>query len=276
MEENMEKNAYVCVLTNQRFYPGLCALQYSLRKVNAQYPLYVIVPDTADTALIDNIKKLDLSVITLPNLDVDWKLIAENPSERWNSTFFKLQIFTLTQFEKIVFIDLDMIVLGNIDVLFQMPHMSGVAAGNCAHPDWTRLNSGLMVIEPDLSLYNQLITYLPAACNERLKIGAGFGDQDVINYYYHDWWHHKDLVLPEIYNAVTYDHDFEIICKQYGYQNLRVIHYAEPVKPWQFSLPQICKVILGAIRILNFNRARICGVYWSYVRKSCPEHLMYH
>lgn len=272
----MKNYAYVCVLTNQRFYPGLCALKYSMDKVNTQYPMYVVVPDTAEPSLTDKIKKLGLSVIALPNLDVDWKLITQNPSERWNSTFFKLQIFTLTQFEKIVFIDLDMIVMGNIDDLFQMPHMSGVAAGNCAHPDWTRLNSGLMVIEPNLELYHQLIACLPDACRERLEIGAGFGDQDVINYQYKNWWDHKELVLPEIYNAVTYDYDFEVICKQYGYRNLRIIHYAEPVKPWQFSFSQICRVILGSIRTGNFYRAKICSVYWNYVRKSCPDHLSYN
>ena len=207
----MKKYSYVCAITSEAYYPGVCALAYSLKKVNAQYPLTVVVPDNAEANLFSMIKKLKLRVITMPYVDIPVEFLNDNTPERWKHTFFKLQVFNLTEFDKIVFLDLDMIIIRNIDDLFQKSHMTAVAAGHCIHDSWTRLNSGLMVIEPSVSLYNKLIQSIPAAGEERFCENLGFGDQDVINFCFPDWWKEKDLVLPEIYNAMP--SAFEKICK---------------------------------------------------------------
>lgn len=265
--------SYISVMTNQSFYPGLCALNYSLKRVSAKYPLKVVVPDDISHEVITLIENLHLEVIKVPNLTLPDEIQQLNSSQRWNQTFFKLQIFNLVQFDKIVFLDLDMIVVQNIDELFEKPHMAAVAAGYCAHSTWTRLNSGLMVIEPGIVFYRQLIDSIVPACKERLSKSLGYGDQDVINYCIPDWWERKELVLPEIYNAVIFD--FDKVCRAYNYSDLCVIHYAENRKPWNFAAWRMIRHIIYSFLKGKVNRAKMCCKYWWYVAHSCPDYLKY-
>jgi glycogenin len=79
-------------------------------------------------------------------------------------------------------------VLDALDDLFDAPHMAAVAAGQRLHPDWNRLNSGLMVIEPDPALPARMAAMLERATDEMKAVGrAALGDQDLVNAFYADW-----------------------------------------------------------------------------------------
>ena len=69
--------------------------------------------------------------------------------------FSKLNIFKQTQFKKCIYIDLDMVITENIDYLFNKPVLSAVNSGGFIYKTWTKLNSGLMVFEPSLELYEK-------------------------------------------------------------------------------------------------------------------------
>ena len=69
--------------------------------------------------------------------------------------FFKLKIWTLTQYRKCVFIDSDNLVLQNIDELFERDEMS--AAPDIGWPDC--FNSGVFVFVPSLDTYQELVRF---------------------------------------------------------------------------------------------------------------------
>jgi lipopolysaccharide biosynthesis glycosyltransferase len=144
--------------------------------------------------------------------------------------------------------------------------MSAVAAGHCAHDWWTSFNSGLMVIEPNDEVYQEIISCIPPACKERLKKNQGFGDQDVLNFYYANWWDNQNLVLSEVYNAVTFA--FEEVCSAFDYDNLKVIHYAEPPKLWQKPKWKVYAHIAKCVFQRKWNRAKMCSKYLSYLQQS--------
>jgi hypothetical protein len=81
------------------------------------------------------------------------------PQSRWTHSFGKLAIFSLTGFDKLVYVDSDMLILRNLDKLFARPHMSAVVAGRSFPGDehWRGLNSGLMVVKPQAGLYETLL-----------------------------------------------------------------------------------------------------------------------
>ena len=68
-------------------------------------------------------------------------------------TFTKLNIWTLTSYTKIVYLDTDVLVLKNIDDLFQRDELS--AGPEDLWPDV--FNSGVLVIEPSMSTFTRLI-----------------------------------------------------------------------------------------------------------------------
>ena len=262
--------SYVTALTTDNYFPGLCSLSHSLKKANTQYPLSVIVPTNLSDKTKQLISQRDIQLIELDPVVIDDNLLQQNLEKNWNNTFFKLSVFNLTQFDKVVYLDLDMIIKRNIDELFEAPHMSCVAAGKCIHPDWTRLNSGIMVIEPSNKLFEDMLMCSSDACKDRISNGLGFGDQDIINYYYPDWSNCEDLHLSEVYNSMS--SCIEELSRLYGYDNLKVLHYIDSTKPWQYSTFGSWLYILKRVVKRQWHRIKGFEEYRNYLKESCPDY----
>ena len=182
---NIPKKNYATVLASTNYLDGVRTLLFSLTKVKSNYPLIVIVPVGFDIACQQAIKAWGGIIEYAENWEkVDLgDLIKKNKRPHWNNTFIKLCIFNLVQFEKIVYIDSDMIVLENIDHLFDKNHISAVQGGKLIF-HWEDINSGLMVIKPNQKEFSELVNLIPTVCKKKIESNEGFGDQDVISYYY--------------------------------------------------------------------------------------------
>lgn len=157
---------------------------------------------------------------------------TDNGYEHWNYTFDKLLLWGLTDYDKIVYLDADMMVLDNIDHLFARPDFSAVAAGRSINSQWTRLNSGTLVIEPSEHTCRRLLSQVAQTAERYRAEGSSVGDQDVINDYLPTWPSAQALHLPEDYNLffkhlTAYHH----LGYKYG-DNIKVIHFIGQHKPW--------------------------------------------
>ncbi|MCD7803003.1 MAG: hypothetical protein LUH09_08940 [Clostridiales bacterium] len=219
-----------------------------MKAVQVKFPLYVLCPDDIKPEILERLGKRNISVLTAPNLP-DEVINRENREEYWKQTQFKLKIFGLEQFEKIVFLDADMIVLQNLDALFELPHMTAVAAGQSIHPDWSRLNSGLMVVVPKHCELDGLLQNVDSVYAERMAAGCGFGDQDVINSYYSDWPDRKDLHLDERYNVML---GYAGCLKRAGVisreTDIAVYHFTGAQKPWSSKPADLLAILLKLLK----------------------------
>lgn len=166
---------------------------------------------------------------------------------------FKLKVFDLTQFNKIVFIDSDTIVFKNLDHLFDLPHMSCVAAGQELHSDWVKLNSGLMVIEPNHEDYLGLENLIDQVYMERTKAGFGIGDQDIIQVFYDEAWFESDkLHISSVYNTMLgyagYLYKKGSIT---GLDDIYVYHFTGKEKPWRDNLVEKAAIIFKIMKRSN-------------------------
>lgn len=171
----------------------------------------------------------------------------------WNNTLDKLLMFDLVQFDKVVYLDCDMIVLENLDHLFNCKHMSAVAAGKKIYKEWTALNSGLIVYEPSELLSNKILQVLP----ELLKQKKQFGDQDLLHLYYNNWIKESDLHLDDKYNVFFGQLHYYVnrlnysVGKPNSANNIAVIHFTGTIKPWTRPLPiryTVSRILKGIIR----------------------------
>ncbi|KAG6402487.1 hypothetical protein SASPL_134682 [Salvia splendens] len=90
--------------------------------------------------------------------------------------YSKFRLWQLTDYDKVIFIDADIIVLRNINFLFHLPQMSAV--GNNDHI----FNSGIMVIEPSNCTFRMMM-------RRRNDINSyNGGDQGFLNEVF-VWWH---------------------------------------------------------------------------------------
>lgn len=232
--------AYATLLSTANYLPGVLALHESLRSVSARHPLVVVISPTVTAEIEDQLRRAGMIVRKIPPISALPKEVLEG-NGHWGNTFDKIQLFSLTEFSKLVYVDSDMIVLGNIDDLFDKPHMSGVAAGRIIDPSWTRLNSGLLVIEPEADLAEKIFSVLPKALAEMTARGVtAIGDQDLLNAYYPGWINSPELEVDQGYNVFQCHLDTYI--EKYNYRlpddksgsgrAVKIVHFIGPRKPW--------------------------------------------
>ena len=220
--------AYVTLLSTNSNLDGVLALNQSLIDSGAQYPLVVVVTKniTPASRKILQKKRLEICEIeeyTFPE-ETKRKLSGMN-LPHWYFTSNKLKIFGLTQFEKIVYIDSDMLVLKNIDTLFDKPHMTAAEDSPMTRTeegDFNNLNSGLLVIEPKEGLDLELI---------KVAEKNFFPDQDILRLYFSDWKENKKLHLPQTYNIFVQDMEKY---RKLGidFCDIYVFHFIGKIKPF--------------------------------------------
>jgi glycogenin glucosyltransferase len=134
--------------------------------------------------------------------------------------YTKYEIFSLTEFKKIIFLDSDTIILGNIDYLIDFKESFG-----CVRELFIdQYNTGVMVIG------NEYLN--PKITEDLINLTNVYGitehlDQDIINSYFYD----EVTEIPISYNYLkTYSKE---IFKNSGLpKHIKILHYIVK-KPWQ-------------------------------------------
>lgn len=251
-EKTDSEYVYGTFLIGDKYTKGVLALHKSLLATNTTHPFVVFACDCSHN-IVELLTNSGCIVQNVERLMPPTPIIEKNRIagvDRWNNTFTKLRILSFIQYEKIIMLDSDMMVQRNIDHLFEMKHMSAVAAGNHARPEYVDLNSGLMVIKPSNIEFEKVIdkfALLASSDSELAKFPNGIGDQDIIHLVYPDWTHQKDLHLSESYNLfqdclTRYDCDGFI-----KPDSVYVVHFEMSPKPWDYSavnyLPTVYRLI---------------------------------
>lgn len=256
---NNERFSYTTLLSSDDFLPGVVMLDWSLKRVNSKYPLHVLCSDSLSEKSYNELIRRNLSCQRLnEHVPVSKRINKAAGYSHWNRTFDKLYVWTLTQFDKVVYLDSDMQVIANIDHLFDCPHMSAVRADAFNEPGLDKLNSGLMVIEPNESEFLGLRAVLDSG---KLHL-KNMGDQDVIRIYYRDWGTKLELTLPSGLN-VFYSEVSSGVIRRKDVDPVSVIHYIGHNKPWMISPRAVWrrsrKNFLGKY-LLNYALA----LYWRF------------
>lgn len=168
---------YATVLTSDEYLEGVLVLNESLKINKSKYKLIVIISKNISNRTEMILKSQEIDTLRL-NYKISMPKEIEDANEQrglknWNNTMDKLSIFEMTQYEKIVYLDSDMIVLKNIDELFDYPNMSAVIAGKSykGNEEWKELNSGCMVIEPVKGILKEFINIIPEVIEKRTYFG---------------------------------------------------------------------------------------------------------
>ncbi|KAF2181973.1 glycosyltransferase family 8 protein [Zopfia rhizophila CBS 207.26] len=122
------KKVWTTLITNTAYLTGLLTLDYSLKKHKSAYPLVALYTDTFPP---EGHKALDIRGIPkkhvkylLPKVEKDF---ANDP--RFYDCWSKLTPFSLVEYDRVVQLDSDMLVLRNMDELMELeldpPSMAG-------------------------------------------------------------------------------------------------------------------------------------------------------
>jgi alpha-N-acetylglucosamine transferase len=250
------KHAWVTLSTEPEYLPGAVALARSLRRCHSEHRLIVMVTPASNASMVEVLESEGCEIrkvepIVIPN--------SSYASARYANVWTKLRVWELEDLKRVVFLDTDMLVLRNMDELFQIElPPGGIAASpacvcnphhkptypkswvpeNCYYTyaqtasaratgfriatETDYFNAGLLVLEPNRADF--------AAFLERLASpdvpDFPFAEQDFLNQYFRARWR----ILPYIFNALKTLR----LCHAslWNIEDVRNIHYILE-KPWQ-------------------------------------------
>ncbi|XP_048130548.1 putative UDP-glucuronate:xylan alpha-glucuronosyltransferase 3 isoform X2 [Rhodamnia argentea] len=255
--ERAHREAYATILHSAHLYVcGAITAARSIRMAGSTRDFVILVDET-----ISDYHQKGLE-------DAGWKIhtiqrIRNPKAERdayneWN--YSKFRLWQLTDYDKIIFIDADLLILRNIDFLFEMPEIS--ATGNNA----TLFNSGVMVVEPSNCTFQLLMDHI----NEIESYNGG--DQGYLNEIF-TWWHR----IPKHMNFLKHFWEGDEVEKKemktrlFGADPpiLYVLHYLGN-KPWLCFRDYDCN---WNVDILQEFASDVAHRTWWKVHDAMPENL---
>lgn len=240
----MKNKAYITYIATDDYLVGVLTLYESLLRTKTPYPFYCLVTERVSPETVAQLSSYGVKIIHSPVIELPQNLIDYNTKfchknqEVLENYFQKLIIFGLEKFEKLVYLDTDMILLKNIDDLFEKPHMAG--AVDNIEDDYLFINGGLIVIEPSKELYRNFIKKIEESKEEEFYEGANrhhrcFWDTDFYNFYYPEWGMEINQVIDIRYNS------FVTAFKHYKgvfTDEVKLIHLTGK-KPWLMTIDEL-------------------------------------
>ncbi|KAH9459723.1 hypothetical protein Pst134EB_007953 [Puccinia striiformis f. sp. tritici] len=233
--------AFVTLLTSDSYLPGALvtasSIKESEKELTRKYDLVCLV--TLDSVSVQSIKALrqvyDLVIsveeIRSGHAEHELKLLGR---QDLSSTMTKIHIWRLTQYEKVIYLDSDTLLLKSISHLFELaPPFSA-----CADIGWPDcFNSGLMVISPSNETFGKIFQHF-------LSHGSwDGGDQGLLNDYFaqssgemsptgsegqSSGWNRLSFVYNVTPSAY---YTYAPAYKRYG-DKISMIHFIGSDKPW--------------------------------------------
>lgn len=262
---------YLTLISSKNYLEGVLVLNHSLKKAGSKFPLTVLVSldlyiDFKEITEILAFNKISFFILekklTLP-VEVTQKIY----SKRWINTFDKLQVFGLTAYSKIVFLDSDMLVVKNIDHLFDEEHLSFATASEQVSgcDDWTSPNSGMMVLVPEKGLPEKIFKIWPQVQTNKMD----FSDQDLIHAYFANLFE-KDQKwrVPAIYNCFVFlidkmvsERGYNLKLSKPNNKTISVLHFAIKDRPWLMSKKELFKFYISKTISGNFYEMKANYLY---------------
>jgi glycogenin glucosyltransferase len=224
----MSSEAFVTLATNDGYALGALVVAQSLRKVGTQRRLVVMISNNLSDLIRRTLESSFDEVVVVEELnshDTEHLGLLRRPE--LGITFTKINCWLLEKYSKCVFLDADVVVLSNIDDLFQREEFS--AAPDAGWPDC--FNSGVFVYQPSKETFRKLVQF---ASQQDASFDGG--DQGLLNSYFSNW-RTSDISrhLPFVYN-VTSNTFYSYVPAVTRFRNdIRVVHFAGALKPWQLT-----------------------------------------
>lgn len=215
-------NQAIVFLTDSKFLPGFKVFYKSLLSHNQH-----LLNEVDKILIVDSSVEVDdldesLTIMRVNESDYDsLKLDVRFPF--WHKTFHKLEIFDLDQYERVVFLESDLLCTGDISYLFRLETEAEILGVLHTNKIW--ISPGVLVLNKKIlkkKLKKQLIQIASDVSYD--------GDSPLINNFILDSNNAIEReFLPFEYNFVL---SFDNHWKETNLEDIRIVHYAGVAKPW--------------------------------------------
>lgn len=271
--QNSSDNICLATVTSESYFQWTMTMLYSFIRNNPWFKndIVLICKDLPSEIIRDfkffkRVKFIEPSIELINQIDL---LADEVPKFNDLSVrFYSLEIFRLENYQKVLFLDSDMVVVKSIEEVFQLPGKFYASAQLCFYKGKGRNGSTFIAELPD----NQLPDFLENPVNT----GFMLLDGDVLKEnHYHAL---VDSIKPELWRQNNLTYTDELIINQffnekislldtrYNYraraariikdkenitiEDAKIIHFYAGFKPWDFD-----EVLASSSRNLNWIKA---------------------
>ncbi|GAA5880750.1 hypothetical protein JCM16303_004337 [Sporobolomyces ruberrimus] len=220
--------AFVTLLTSDSYLAGALTTINSVLDVEPFTPysqrtfdtVCLVSPSTVGHSSLKALEKVFDAVVGVEQIITQsWGNLDLLGRRDLAASLTKLHAFRLSQYEKIIFLDADTLVLRPLAHLFNSPHPFS-AAPDQGWPD--AFNSGVMVLEPKQETFDGLIEMM----NQKGTWDGG--DQGLLNDFFPNWNR-----LSFTYNVTpSAYYTYAPAYKRHG-QDVNVLHFIGANKPWK-------------------------------------------
>lgn len=280
-------NAWLFYLNSNDYYVNMLISAYKdLQDTNTKYPVYCAITKNVDSSTCLTLSTIGINLIELDTTLIDdCKFIKsqkyKESLEWYKKAFYKLAILSANfeaTFDKIVYLDLDIQILKNIDEVMDKPHMSAVinrAPEGQLKPyqiGQSNFCSGLLVW--DFKNNHGLGTKLLNSLNT-LDDKISWHDQNVFNFWYKDWIDKPELHLPPIYGLMNHA---DIYNKLADKSDLKIIHFVSRERNnWPFlkltNVPKKWCLFKEWVKHISDNCKYFTNTYGVHILPLYPENI---
>ena len=107
----------------------------------------------------------------------------------FRASWQKLHLFTLTQYDQILYLDSDIVLLKDISPIFGIRAFASVPMSCNERLDLASINGGLLLIRPNLTQYDELLALATTGGREWL-----YSEQELLSVYF--LWMYPELYVP--------------------------------------------------------------------------------
>jgi len=249
----------------------------SIRRTSSPHALVCLHTEDVSENFIALLSKLwDCRLVEHVSACTEKLSYQDSQPHRFDKVFTKLRALELVQFEKVLMMDIDLLVTGNIDELFKLrapaalrrgmndsrwplktgDHIDGRAffGGKDSNSKWswgqgTGINAGVMLLQPDKEVFEQMLDEIQEPNHPSHTRGNG-PEQDYLSRYWADQWTYVGVE----YNYQLHQMFFALHPKWASHcdraqllltpEAIKVIHYSgvPAAKPWHRVLdPQFAE-----------------------------------
>ncbi|RUS13777.1 glycosyl transferase family 64 domain-containing protein [Endogone sp. FLAS-F59071] len=241
------RQAYASFLCDQEMISAARVLVHSIRQQDTVRDIVILVlpyvPEDARQALI----ALGSKIVEIEEVPFPFNATQANKGINKSCRYSKLHLWELTDYDKLIYLDADTMVVGKIDELFDYPGTCQGSLKRCVS-SWfrssfllfplfslaliefsavmdmgTTMNTGVFVMKPSRATYdNMMSVYLTAP-------SYNHGDQGFLNWYFNFT---SGRTMSGVYNVMSKYKDFA--SGKALLNGARVLHFTSETKPWSF------------------------------------------
>ncbi len=230
--------SYACVtlITTPSYVVGAEVLGYSLKRSGWPHETAVMVTPNIDQAHRDRLSRYWNRVVEVEPLG-NPNPLRDQGTSYFGTLYTKLRLWGLTEFDKVVFLDADTVVLGSLEDLLDRPDF---AAAPCMG-GLDAFNGGVVVARPSKDTLEDMLAKVPS-----LPSYDG-SEQGFLNSYFSDWYTGSpERRLPAIYNVPHILYFYHPSWNRLR-KDMRVLHFFGARKPWG-SRSWLAKTLTGKVQ----------------------------